>query len=283
MKFVFTLAVAVLTLGTMLSANEIPVKNGDKIAFLGDSITQGGNSKPGGFIHLVIDGLKRAGVEAVPLCAGFSGYKSNGMLARVDKAVIEKKPQWMLLSCGVNDVWHGANGVPLEDYKKNITALCDKVEKAGIKIMILTATMIQEDPAHKLNQQLAPYNEFLRQFAKERNYLLADLNDRMQKSVAQKTTRGNKLTSDGVHMNPKGNQMMAEGILLAFGVPAEKVAGYPAIWDDFPNTSGTHFWVMFSVNEWKKITAEAAARKTNPRQMLLDMLKKQVKEEILNK
>ena len=40
---------------------------------------------------------------------------------------------------------------------------------------------------------------------------------------------------------------------------------------------------MFSVNEWKKITAEAAARKTNPHQMLLDMLKKQVKEEILNK
>ncbi len=28
------------------------------------------------------------------------------MLARLDEAVISKKPQWMTLSCGVNDVWH---------------------------------------------------------------------------------------------------------------------------------------------------------------------------------
>jgi hypothetical protein len=40
----------------------------------------------------------------------------------------------MVLSCGVNDVWHfqlrlGKNtftGVPLEDYKKNITANIEK-------------------------------------------------------------------------------------------------------------------------------------------------------------
>ena len=64
---------------------DIAVKNGDAIAFLGDSITQMGNNGPGGYIHLVIDGLKAAGVEARPIAAGISGHKSNNMLARVDK------------------------------------------------------------------------------------------------------------------------------------------------------------------------------------------------------
>ena len=71
------------------------------------------------------------------------------MLARLDKDVISKKPQWMTLSCGVNDVWHFKlklgkrtfQGVGLEDYKKNIRAIVDKAQAAGIKVMILTSTM----------------------------------------------------------------------------------------------------------------------------------------------
>jgi lysophospholipase L1-like esterase len=76
------------------------------------------------------------------------------MLARVDKDVIKKKPQWMLLSCGVNDVWHGKRGVALPDYKKNITAIVDKAQKAGIKVVIMTASMIREDAKNQFNTTL---------------------------------------------------------------------------------------------------------------------------------
>ena len=134
----------------------------------------------------------------------------------------------MTLSCGVNDVWHGPKGVPLEQYKKEITELLDKVDKAGIKVMILTATMIFEDPNNGLNQNLAPYNDWLREIAKERNYLLADLNADMQKIILQKKTenpqlKGNVLTSDGVHMATAGNKMMAKGILRAFGATEKQL------------------------------------------------------------
>jgi hypothetical protein len=38
------------------------------------------------------------------------------LLARLDAEVISKKPQWMTLSCGVNDVWHFKfEGVGIED------------------------------------------------------------------------------------------------------------------------------------------------------------------------
>src|SRR3954453_162601 len=116
---------------------EILVKSGEKIAFLGDSITQQGWGNSAGYVRLVISGLAANGIDAEPIPAGISGHKSNDMLARLQKDVLDKKPNWMTLSCGVNDVWHGANGVPLEEapptegaaksprgsYKKNITEL----------------------------------------------------------------------------------------------------------------------------------------------------------------
>ena len=82
-------------------------------------------------------------IQIIP--AGVSGNTSKDMLARLDKDVLSKKPQWMTLSCGVNDVWHGVNGVPLDQYKQNITSIVDQAQAAGIKVVILTATMIGEE------------------------------------------------------------------------------------------------------------------------------------------
>lgn len=277
------LAGALFLAPAILSAAGIAVSNGDKIAFLGDSITQLGNSHKYGYVHLVIIGLKAAGVEAVAVPAGICGHKSDNMLARVDRDVIAKKPQWMLLSCGVNDV---CQGVELDAYKKNITEICDKAEKAGIKIMILTATMIREDPKNDLNKKLAAYNDFLRAFAAERKYLLADLNADMQTLVAAKTKGGNALTVDGVHMNLAGDKMMAAGILKAFGVPAEKFADIEKAWDNTPglmeavietrvNVGGTSRTINsktipLSIAEYQQIKAKAEEAGKHTAQYIYD-------------
>lgn len=251
------LVLAVLTCWTpgttSAQSTGLAVKSGQCIAFLGDSITANGARK-NGYVVLVMDALKKQGLEVTHVPAGKSGHKSNDMLARLDADVISKKPQWMLLSCGVNDVWHFKlrlgnrtfQGVPLEDYKKNITAIIDKAQAAGIKVMVLTATMIGEDPESELNRNLVPYNEFLRQIAKEKGCLLADLNRDMQealKKIPDEKGRAklfgdpnyqrdikNKLTTDGCHMNGRGNMMMAKGILRAFGMSSEQVAAASASW-----------------------------------------------------
>jgi sugar phosphate isomerase/epimerase/lysophospholipase L1-like esterase len=234
-------------------AGEIAVESGQKIAFLGDSITAGG-ARSGGYCRMVIDGLKNEGIEVSGIFAGKSGHKSNDMLARLDADVISKKPAWMTLSCGVNDVWHFKlrlgkrtfKGVSLEDYKKNITAIIDKAQAAGIKVMILTSTMIGEDPARELNQNLKPYNEFLRKIAKEKKCLLADLDKDMRKALkampdvkgrtiifGERHNKGNiknKLTTDGCHMNALGNKMMGTGILKTFGVPEARIAAFAKEW-----------------------------------------------------
>jgi lysophospholipase L1-like esterase len=215
-------------------AGGILVKSGQKIAFLGDSITAGGMG-PLGYVSLTIAGLKANGVEATAIGAGVSGHKSNNMLERLERDVINRKPDWMTLSCGVNDVWHGANGVPLEQYKTNITAIVDKCQAAGIKVVLLTATVIGEDLGNANNQKLAAYNDFLRALAKEKGCQLADLNADFQAILKAAPKPGSVLTGDGVHMNAAGNQAMAKGVLKALGLDAAQVDKAVEAWLDMPN------------------------------------------------
>jgi lysophospholipase L1-like esterase len=218
-----------------LASAEIAVKSGEKIAFLGDSITQGGWQSPVGYVRLVIAGLGANGVQAEPVPAGISGHKSNDMLARLDHDVLSKHPQWMTLSCGVNDVWHGKGGVPLDDaaaaagewdanvaqrgtYKKNIAAIVDQAQAAGIQVVMLTATVIQENLDGPENAKLAPFNDYLRSLAQEKKLRLADLNAMFHERIKAENKPGQKvLTGDGVHMNPEGDKVMATGILKALG------------------------------------------------------------------
>lgn len=242
-------SVAVLTfaLATSVSA-EIAVKSGEKIAFLGDSITHGGWGNPVGYVRLVMAGLEANGVKAVAVPAGIGGHKSDNMLARVDKDVIAKQPQWMTLSCGVNDVWHGKNGVALDEaalaagdfgtggaargtYKKNIAAIVDKAGAAGIKVVLLTATVIHEKLDNAENAKLAPYNDSLRALAKEKKLPLADLNAMFQERIKAENKPGQKvLTSDGVHMAIEGDKLMAKGVLMAFGLNAAELKKADEAW-----------------------------------------------------
>jgi len=239
--------------------SQIAVTKGQKIAFLGDSITAAG-AKPAGYCQLVLEGLKKQGIETTGVFAGISGHKSNQMLARLEKDVLSKKPDWMTLSCGVNDVWHGARGVKLEDYKKNITAIVDQAQAAGVKVMILTSTMIKEDPESAQNKQLLPYNAFLKDLAKSKGCLFADLNTEMQeglkafpKDAAKDAPKGNKLTRDGVHMNAYGNIMMAQGVLKAFGLSAKELSAAEQDWKNAPGSHSIRLGISMSLSEYEQL------------------------------
>ncbi len=266
MKHTAILAILFSAAVSLLNA-EIPIKPGEKVAFLGDSITQGGQNSPGGYVQLVGSGLAANSVKIEIIGAGISGHKSNQMLERLERDVLSKKPQWMTLSCGVNDVWHGDKGVPLEDYKRNITAIVDQAQAAGIKVMILTSTMIREDQSNAENQRLVAYNEFLRALATEKKCLFADLNGEMQAAIAEaaKTTRpvkGNYMTTDGVHMALAGNLMMATGVLKGLGLSGTELARAKEAWLDVPDTSNVAAKMNLTLRQVQQLEKLAAKRKT---------------------
>ncbi|MDR3404203.1 MAG: GDSL-type esterase/lipase family protein [Chthoniobacter sp.] len=230
---------------------EILMKPGEKVAFLGDSITAQGWGNPAGYVKLVVAAFEANGINITPVPAGIGGHKSNDMLARLDKDVLSKKPQWMTLSCGVNDVWHGNKGVPLDDaqaaaqtyekrsatepdkgtYEKNITQIVEQAAAAGTKVVILTATVIKEDLGNDENKKLAPYNNFLRKLAADKHLALVDLNAMFQERIKAANQPGkNVFTVDGVHMNAEGNKIMATGVLQAFGFDAAQIKKAAAAW-----------------------------------------------------
>lgn len=226
-------ALVLLCLSPAALHAEILVKNGEKVAFLGDSITEGGWGNPKGYVRLVVGGLAANGVAIDPVPAGISGHKSNQMLARLESDVLSRKAQWMTLSCGVNDVWHGKNGVPLGTYKENITKLVEQATAAGVKVLLLTATVIHERLDSPENANLAPYNDFLRGLAKEKKLPLADVNALFQERLKAENQPEQKiLTSDGVHLNDAGNALMARGVLKAFGLDDAQLAKSEAAWSE---------------------------------------------------
>lgn len=215
MKSLFAAALATIS-GVALNAIDFPFKDGDRIAFLGDSITQLGVQNPLGYVNLVMDGLREAGLEVTAIPAGVSGHTCVQMLNRVDRDVINKKPTWMFLSCGVNDAPNGIDnpGVPLEKYIQNINTIIDKCDKAKIKVIILTATPVVEEPDHVANKNLVAYNNVLQDIAKKRNLPLVDLNKRFNQFISAKEDKKVRvLTVDGTHMSPKGDLLMAVTIL----------------------------------------------------------------------
>ncbi len=212
------------------SGKMVAVKDGQTIAFLGDSITDHGWNNPTGYVKLTVAGLKANGIRVASIPAGISGNTSDRMLKRLKRDILDKKPDWMILSCGVNDVRHGAQGVPLAQYKTNITAIVDRCKAAGVKVVILTATVIGEDLDNKNNKKLDHYNEFLRSLAKEKKCLLADLNTMFHERIKAARKPGHVLTSDGIHMNPDGDKVMATGILRAFGLNITQIRKAEETW-----------------------------------------------------
>jgi len=257
---------------------EILVKDGETIAFMGDSITQAGARNETGYVRRVDAGLAANGIQIKRIDAGISGHKSNQMLERLQK-VLDKKPDWMTLSCGVNDVWHGDRGVNLEDYKKNITAIVEKCEEAGVKVVILTSTPIKEEK-NDLNTKLEDYNAFLRELAGKKKLPLTDLNAMMWKEIENPDPTFPKagkhyLTSDGVHMNPFGDAVMAEGVLRAFGLGDPEIEKAKTAWQDLKIS--LRVTVPIPMKQYRELAelAESEGKEVDAvvQQMLSDTLK----------
>ena len=185
-------------------------------------------------LNLVTKGLDTLGVKIDPIPKGVGGNKSNDMLARLKTDALDKKPDWLLLSCGVNDVW--SRSIDLDTFKKNITSIVDQAQAAGIKVMIVTPTPIYELGVSEFSK-LSDYVAWEIQLAKDRKLpsptktpLTSPISGR---SRPIPTTAF--LTVDGVHPNPDGHQIIATTILEAFGVTPDQMTKVKEAWNAMPD------------------------------------------------
>jgi lysophospholipase L1-like esterase len=205
------------------------LKPGGRIITLGDSITQAG-----GYQLVLQKVLNRfyPEMKVEIINAGISGHKSTDMSARLERDVIAQHPTIVTISCGVNDVWHGftknpPSGVDLATYSSLMQGMVKKIKATtSAEIYLLTPTVIKEDLLSPENLKLEPYCDAIRKIAAEEQVQLVDTNQ-IFNLILQATQLGGGTsfhpTTDGVHMMPSGNFLMAAAILRALDVPMSQI------------------------------------------------------------
>jgi lysophospholipase L1-like esterase len=217
------LAGAALGGPAVVAADDPPLKKGEKIVFLGDSITAGGVG-PKGYVTLIKNALadrhKDLGIEIVG--AGISGNKVPDLQRRLEKDVLAKKPTVVVIYIGINDVWHGENdpakGTSTEKYEAGLKEIVGKIKDAGGRVVLCTPTVIGEKKAgaNKLDAKLDEYADISRKVAKDTGAQLCDLRKAFGEYLAKNNADDKEkgvLTTDRVHLNDAGNKLVAETVL----------------------------------------------------------------------
>lgn len=206
----------------------IQIKEGQSIVAIGDSITAGG-----GYLKFTDEVFAKQYPDLkIPkiINKGISGQKAEDLIKRFEKDVVKNKPAFVTISIGINDVWHRLKSPHdekiLATYKENVGKMVDLAQAAGIKVILLAPTVIQENPDTEGNKRLVMYVDALKQIAADKKCQFVDLHGMFLEALKKKPAeeKGNWLTGDGVHMKPMGNAIMSIGILRALGVPDEKIA-----------------------------------------------------------
>lgn len=218
-----TLAIITLFISMLSMA---PVKK-TRIIFFGDSITQAG-VRPGGYIDRIqkyLDSSSKA-TDYEMIGAGIGGNKIYDLYLRIEEDVLEKKPDVVVVYVGVNDVWHktsSGTGTDKDKFAKFYTAVIKKLQVQNIKVILCTPACIGE-ALNNTNQQdgdLNAYSDIIRKLAGTMNCGLIDLR-KIFTEYAAKNNPGNKesgiLTTDRVHLNDAGNQLVALEMSKALGL-----------------------------------------------------------------
>jgi lysophospholipase L1-like esterase len=218
---------AILLLAAMPAAADepAPLKKGDKIVFLGDSITAGGVGK-NGYVTVIKNALneKHKDLNIETVGAGISGNKVPDLQRRLEKDVLAKKPTIVVIYIGINDVWHGesdpARGTPKDKFEAGLKDIIGKIQASGARVVLCTPTVIGEKKpgSNKLDKLLDEYSEVSRGVAKDTKSVPCDLRKAFQDHITKHNEADKDqgiLTTDRVHLNEAGNKLVAETILKA--------------------------------------------------------------------
>ncbi len=190
-----------------------------KIIFIGDSITASNKNTDAdrlgdGYVRMIKEVLPG---EVTVINKGVNGHRVTDLAFRWQRDVIDLEPDFLSVSIGINDVWRQLDSPQLEQvdaskfeevYRGLLTQLSPKT-----KLVLMEPTIIKENTESQGNQLLMPYVEVVRKLAKEFKAVLVPTHDVFINHLIKKPDVS--LTTDGVHMRRKGNELMAKTWLEA--------------------------------------------------------------------
>jgi len=211
----------------------LPLKTGDRVLFLGDSLTQlGGLSREwttepfdgSGWIS-VLSRMAAANAPELRLeftNRGVSGDVVPDLLARLQADVLDARPDVVVVYIGINDVWSAPRGAgtPAPDFASGLSRLVRSLRDAGIRVLVCTPTVIGEMAPgdNQFDDVLQRYTRVSARVAHDLGVPVCDLSAAFRSWLMKRNTRNvasGLLTTDGVHLTDAGNRLVARTVAKA--------------------------------------------------------------------
>ena len=174
------------------------------ILFFGNSLTAGYGLEPSqAFPALIMEKLDSMGLPYTVINAGVSGETTSGGSERIDW-ILRQPVDVFVLELGAND---GLRGIPVNETKKNLQTIIDKVKQKYPDVILVLAGM-QVPP-----NMGAEYSKEFREIFPE----LAQKNDMILIPFLLEGVGGERdlNQADGIHPTAEGHEILADNIWQA--------------------------------------------------------------------
>lgn len=219
--------IALLTTAATLPAAEPAdaffFKKGDRVVFLGDSITE--QYQYSNYIELYLT-TRFPGWGMTFLNAGIGGDTATGGAGRFASHVLAEKPTCVTIDFGMNDGgYRDFDAKKAAGYAKNTEAMLQAAKTAGVRVALLSPNAVEVDVRPGLKTYLQTQEKFyapLKDLAAKYQLPYVDQYAITKAALERITQDMAKVRPfpDGVHTNGAGGLLMAHTILVGLHAPA---------------------------------------------------------------
>lgn len=196
---------------------EVPVKK--TIAYIGDSITSERES------HLnILKKVYENEKNLVFVDAAVSGDKSDDAKMKLPIRVLDYKPDIVHILIGTNDLrinegTYGCSCVSPEEFARNLDYIISTLKEMNAKVIISTVSPVINDRLQKRfpddhwyyrKEDIDAFNDIIAQTAQKHQIRLNDMRELYGQYPPEEL-----MLQDGLHLNPKGQQMLAQRVHAA--------------------------------------------------------------------
>lgn len=211
-------------LGVLAVAHAGPVLNdGDRMVFLGDSITQQRI-----YTRYVMNffALRYPDLHVTFRNAGIGGDTAVGGIKRLDEDVLEAHPDVVSICFGMNDAGYTEfEQDRYEEFVAAMTVLVTELKKEDIQILLLTPGPVDADKGaawldwSMYNKVLARYAAGVVDLAARKDVPVYDIHELLNgvQTRAKAADPGFTMIPDAIHPSPPGQALMAYALLALLG------------------------------------------------------------------
>jgi len=233
-RAILGLLALLLATGAAWAQGDFYLKDGDRVVFYGDSITDQRLYTTYAETYVV---TRFPALHVTFVHSGVGGDRVTGGGAgpidvRLPRDVFAYKPTVITIMLGMNDGGYRAFDAKIfNTYSTGYQHMIDSIKSAlpGVR-----ATLIQPSPYDDVtrpagfeggyNAVLVRYGQFVKELAQKEKLDVADLNASivaaLEKAKATDAKTAEKIIGDRVHPGPGGHLLMAEALLKAWNAPA---------------------------------------------------------------